>query len=61
MNHPKSKTLNFQKLYQKSDKIRSDKALVEELITSLNELIQKNEKLQKKSASIIENWINKKN
>ncbi len=61
MNHSRSKKLNFENLYQKHDKKKSEKELVEEIIKNLNELIQKDEKLQKKSATIIENWINKKN
>lgn len=61
---PKIKPSSLSKLYSteanSSSKNLHDKKIVESLIERLNDQIQKDPKLAKKSALIIENWLKKK-
>lgn len=54
--------LNFSDLYKEKENSKNlhDKKVVESLRERLNDKIMKDEKLQKKAALIIEQWIQKK-
>ncbi|MGE3609104.1 MAG: hypothetical protein AB7I27_05915 [Bacteriovoracaceae bacterium] len=54
MGEPKIKTPQLKKLYSVEDK-----KIVETLIKSLNDKIQKDPKLAKKAALILEDWLKK--
>lgn len=59
---PKLSPTELKKLFQEGDKDKNlqDKKIIEALQKRLNDMIQKDEKVAKKAALILENWLNKK-